>query len=103
MIRATGLALLLAVAAIGDCGPSGTACEQVFAANVNEIGGGKAFEGLDAGIGACGSLDEWTAAWAKFPKAHGSETEPIVFLAGRCLETAQEDRPLCQAARAALQ
>lgn len=60
-----------------------SACERIFSAAANIPDTQDSVSDLDKAVTACSSLDEWTAASKKFPKALDG-ADPKLFLTNRC-------------------
>ena len=86
-LAAWAVVALMVVACRGSTGtlPSGP-CDTAFKNNETQLAGGKSSELLDEAIAACSSVADWQAAWAAHPNAHGSALDPMIYLAGRCVD-----------------
>lgn len=81
----------------GEVGDSLTACEQAFAdaAAVDEMH--DSVEDMFPAVRACGSLEDWEAAWDQFGAELGFSGSARSVLTSMCLSEEIASTDLCQA------
>lgn len=91
------LALSLSGCTPGSASPhSDTACDTAFADAAANRDNRATDDAMDPAVGACGTLDDWLRASAKYPKALDG-ADATQFLRDRCQLTSRlSTTPLCK-------